>query len=69
MQSNSSGEKTVKPLKIATWAQLLYKKRLSMMGHVKNEKQIFVRKQLTKADYKLSKTFYFIKKSIASAVL
>ena len=42
LQSNSSGKKKVKPLKIATWAQLVHKKGLSMMGHVKNEKQIFV---------------------------
>ena len=29
------------------------------MGHMQNEKQVFVQKQLTKADQKLSKTFYF----------
>ena len=29
------------------------------MGHMQNKKQVFVQKQLTKADHKLSKTFYF----------
>ena len=29
------------------------------MGHMLIEKQVFVQKQLTKADHKLSKTFYF----------
>ena len=38
----------------------MHKKGLSvLMGHVQNEKQVFVQKQLTKADHKLSKTFYF----------
>ena len=38
----------------------MHKKGLSVsMGHVQNEKQVFVQKQLTKADHKLSKTFYF----------
>ena len=29
------------------------------MAHMQNKKQVFVQKQLTKADRKLSKTFYF----------
>ena len=29
------------------------------MGHMQNEKKVFVQKQLTKAGHKLSKTFYF----------
>ena len=29
------------------------------MGHMQNEKQVSVQKKLTKADHKLSKTFYF----------
>ena len=29
------------------------------MGHMQNKKQVLVQKQLTKADHKLSKTFYF----------
>ena len=39
------------------------------MGHMQNEKLIFVQKQRTKADHKLSKTFYFTKISIISAEL
>ena len=38
----------------------MHQKVLSVcMGYMLNEKQVFVQKQLTKADYKLSKTFYF----------
>ena len=38
----------------------MHKKWLSVcMGHMLNEKQVFVQKQLTKPDYKLSKPFYF----------
>ena len=29
------------------------------MGHMQNQQQVFVQKQLAKADHKLSKTFYF----------
>ena len=29
------------------------------MDHMQNKNQIFVQKQLTNADHKLSKTFYF----------
>ena len=29
------------------------------MGHMLNKKQVSVQKQLTEADHKLSKTFYF----------
>ena len=29
------------------------------MGHMQNEKQVFVQKQWTKANHKFSKTFYF----------
>ena len=34
-------------------------KRAQWMGHMLNEKQVFVQKNLTKADQNLSKTFYF----------
>ena len=38
----------------------MYKKGLSVrMDHMQKGKQVFVQKQLTKADHKFSKTFYF----------
>ena len=38
----------------------MHKKGLSVrMGHMQNGKQVFVQKQLTKADHKFSKKFYF----------
>ena len=51
----------VKPLKIAiTWAQHAQKRAEDMNGpHAKQQQQKIVQKQLTEADHKLSKTFYF----------
>ena len=38
----------------------MHKKGLSVrMDHMQNGKQVFVQKQLTKADHKFSKKFYF----------
>ena len=53
-------KKLLKPLKIAILGPNLCKKGVSM-GNAQHEKQFFFA-EITKADHKLSKTFYFYPK-------
>ena len=61
LQSISSEKKLVKlkPLKNSFFGSNLHKKEV-IMGLVQNEKQFFLA-EITKANHKLSETFYFIK--------
>ena len=67
MQSSSSEKFLLKPLKIAIFGPNLCKKRGQYGPHPKQTKSFFA--EMTKADHKLSKTFYFIKISYVLAEL
>ena len=59
MQSSNSENVLLKPQKIAIFGLNLCKKRGQYGPHPKQTENLFA--EMTKADHKLSKTFYFIK--------